>query len=221
MRDWRKLVQERLAVQGQNNAIDESVVQELAEHLEDLDTESRGSSLTQDEELRRIERRVGDWLALRQGIEGMRQEGDVQERVKQFWLPSLVTLLVGWGILATLIWAGVHPYMTHPGNPEGLFLYLPWLVALPFVGALGAYIARRAKSQSWKVYVAGAFPAVAMFMVFLLILPWAFVVNPQVAPGLKATSIMANMVSWVVLPGIALGLGVAMQGMGQRRRPAS
>ena len=137
----------------------------------------------------------------------------MQERVKQFWLPSLVTLLAGWGILAILIWAGVHPYMTHPGSPEGLFLYWPWLVALPFVGALGAYMARRAKSQNWKVYVAGAFPSLAMAMVFLLILPWVFVVNPQVAPALKATSIVANMVSWVILPGIALCLGIAAQGM--------
>ena len=136
----------------------------------------------------------------------------MQKRVKQFWLPSLVTLLLGWGILAILIWAGVQPFMTSPGKPEGLFLYWPWLVALPFVGALGAYMARRAKSQSWKVFVVGAFPAIAMAMVFLLILPWVFVVNPQVAPGLKATSIVANMVSWVILPGIALCLGIAVQG---------
>ena len=137
----------------------------------------------------------------------------MQERVKQFWLPSLVTLVLGWGILTILICAGVQPFMTRPGRPDGLYVYWPWLAALPFVGAWGAYMARRAKSRSWEVHVAGAFPAVAMALVFLSILPWVFAVNPQVAPGLKATSMAANVVSWVVLPGAALYLGIAVQGM--------
>ena len=135
----------------------------------------------------------------------------MQERVKQFWLPSLVTLLLGWGILTILIWAGVQPFMTRPGQAEGLYMYWPWLAALPFVGALGAYMSRRAQSQRWKVYVAGAFPAVAIAIIFLLLLPWGFIVDPQVAPSLKLTGFAAGIVSWVLLPGIALCLGIAIQ----------
>ena len=206
MPDWRQYVKERLG------SADEKVVQELAEHLEDVYSELRTSGVTQEEAIARVERQVDSWPELRREIRAAR-EGEMHERVKQFWLPSLVTLLAGWGILAILLWAGVQPFMTRPGQPDGLFVYWPWLAALPFVGAWGAYMARRAKSQSWMAHVAGAFPAVAMALVFVSILPWVFAVNPQVVPGVKAISIAANFVSWVVLPGAALYLGIAVQGM--------
>jgi len=143
----------------------------------------------------------------------------MQERVKQFWLPSLVTLLAGWGILAILIWAGVQPFMTRPGQPEGLYVYWPWIAALPFVGAIGAYMSRKAQSSGWKIYAAGAFPVIAMAIVFLLILAWSFIVDRQVVPALKLMGFAAGMVSWVVIPGLALCVGIVVESM--RRRPSA
>ena len=67
--------------------------------------------------------------------------------------------------------------------------------------------------RGWKVYVAGAFPVVAIAVVFLLILPWSFIADHQVVPALKLSGFAAGMVSWVLLPGIALCLGIALQGM--------
>ena len=132
----------------------------------------------------------------------------MQERLKQFWLPSLVTLLLSWGCLAILIWAGVQPYMSRPANdPERLLIYWPWLVMLPFVGALGAYMARRAQSNRWKIYTAGAFPVVATAVVFLLLCPWAYM------SGKKFIAVGADMLNWVLLPGIALLIGVAVEGL--------
>lgn len=213
MRDWRPYVRERLAGAGKRQAIDDDVVRELAEHLEDVYAELRTCGMTQAEALRRTQEQAGSWLVLRRGIDAARQEGAMQERVKQFWLPSLVTLLLGWGILAILIRAGVEPNMNRPGRPEGLYVYWPWLMALPFVGALGAYLSRRAQSGRWIAYVSGAFPAVAIAIIFLLILPWGFIVDPQVAPWLKLTAFAAGMISWVLWPGIALCLGIAVQEM--------
>ena len=135
----------------------------------------------------------------------------MNERVRKFWLPSLVTLLVAWGILAILLWAGMQPFMTKPGQADGLFVYWPWLAALPFVGALGAFLARRASLDGWKVYLVGAFPAVAIALVLLLLLPWGFIVDPQVVPSLKLAGFAAGVVSWVLLPGGALCLGAAAQ----------
>jgi len=213
MRDWRKYVRERLAEAGERDDADEQVVRELSDHLDDVYTELRASGLTQAQALRRTSRQVGNWLELRRGIQAVRQEGEMQEHVKQFWLPSLVTLLLGWGILAILIWSGVAPFMTSPGRPDGLYVYWPWLVALPFVGALGAYMSRRTQASRWKVYAAGAFPVIAIAIVFLLVLPWSFIVDRQVVPALKLSAIAADMMSWVVIPGVALCLGIAAQGM--------
>lgn len=206
MRDWRRYVRDRLPELG------DRVVQELAGHLDDVYSDLRSSGLSEPAACEEASKQVGDWLELRRGIQATRQEVVMQERVKQFWLPSLVTLVLGWGILTVVIWAGVRPLMTRPGQPEGLYVYWPWLVALPFVGALGAYLSRQAEMKGWKVYVAGTFPALAIAIVFLLILPWGFVVDSQVAPALKLTGFAAGIVSWVLLPGIALCLGIAAQG---------
>ncbi|HTZ33350.1 MAG TPA: permease prefix domain 1-containing protein, partial [Methylomirabilota bacterium] len=93
MHDWHAYVRE------QSPELDDRVVQELAGHLEDVYSDLRASGLTQAEAIRRAERRVGGWLELRRGIQAARREEAMQERVKQFWLPSLVTLVLGWGIL--------------------------------------------------------------------------------------------------------------------------
>ena len=217
MPDWRKFVRERLPELSGTEAMDEAVVRELAEHLEDVYTELRASGMTQHEAARHTRRQVGSWLDLRRGIHSARREEAMNQRVARFWLPSLVTLLLGWGVLTILIWAGTRPFMTHPAEARGLIIYVPWLVMLPLVGAAGGYLARRSNASGWRVYVAGTFPAIAIAIVFLLILPWAFMIDPEVVPSLKLTSFAALTLSWIVLPGSALCLGVALQGIQQGR----
>jgi hypothetical protein len=48
--------------------------------------------------------------------------------------------------------------------------YLPWLILLPFCGAAGAYLSRRAGGQPALRLVAGLFPVVVLF-VWLLCWP--------------------------------------------------
>ena len=141
----------------------------------------------------------------------------MNERVAKFWLPSLVTLLLGWGILAILIWTGVQPWMTHPAKARGLIVYVPWLIVLPLVGGLGAYLARRSNAQGFRVYVAAAFPAIAAALVFLTVFPWAVLVNRNVGPDFLLVSLAANTISWVILPGIMLCAGVVLEGLRQIR----
>jgi hypothetical protein len=62
-------------------------------------------------------------------------------------------------------------------------------------------------------------PALAWAVVFLVVSPFAFLVNPAVEPSLKVTSILAMVVSWVILPGLALGIGVAIVA-GMKTQPA-
>jgi hypothetical protein len=74
-------------------------------------------------------------------------------------------------------------------------------------------MSRRTQASRWKVYAAGAFPVIAIAIVFLLVFPWSFIVDRQVVPALKLSAIAADMMSWVVIPGVALCLGIAAQGM--------
>lgn len=63
------------------------------------------------------------------------------------------------------------------------------------------------------MYVAGAFPALAIAFVFLITFPFALVVGPQVVPGFKLTELGAMTLSWVIVPGVVLCLGVALQAL--------
>jgi len=212
MPDWPVYVREQLGVSPEYGRVDEDVVTELAEHLEQVYADLLTSGLSPAKAAGRAEEQVGNWMELRQGIESARQEEAMQKRVQQFWLPSLVTLFSAFAALAILIWAGVRPLMTHPAEPQGLIVYVPWLLVLPFIGAVGAYMSRRVQATGWRVYVAGAFPAVAIGLMFLLILPWGFMVDPRVAPSFRFMGLAAGTVSWVILPGIALCVGVELHG---------
>ena len=150
MGNWRKYVRERFAESGDSGRADEPVVEELAEHLEDVYAEQCATGLGQAEAWRQAERQVEDWRKLRRDIEAARREGAMSERVTKFWMPSFVTLLLGWGTLALLIWARVQPFTTGARGAKGLIVYAPWLMVLPLVGALGAYMARRAKARGWQ-----------------------------------------------------------------------
>jgi hypothetical protein len=212
MPDWREYVRGQLIAASNYRPVDEDVVTELAEHLEQVYVELRTSGLSNAEALQQARKQAGNWTELRRGIELARQEGVMQVGVRQFWLPSLVTLFSAFAALAILIWAGVQPWMTHPAEPRGLVVYVPWMLVLPFIGAAGAYLSRRAQATPWKVYVAGAFPAFAIALLFLMILPWGFVVDPQVVPAFRLRGLAAGTISWVILPGIALCLGITIQG---------
>jgi hypothetical protein len=42
---------------------------------------------------------------------------------------------------------------------------------------------------------------------------FAFLVDPRVAPFFKMTSLFENAISWMILPGVALSLGIALEGL--------
>ena len=52
---------------------------------------------------------AGNWKEIRRELFLVQRERTIEERVKQIWIPSLVTLLSAWVALALLIWAGTQP----------------------------------------------------------------------------------------------------------------
>jgi hypothetical protein len=141
------------------------------------------------------------------------------DRVRQVWIPTLVTLVLSGVALAILGWANVQPITWHAGEARGIILNLPWLLFLPLAGGIGAYLSR-AQASGWCVYASGLSPALAWGIVFVLVAPFALFVNPAVAPSFKITSILAKAISWVIQPAVALGIGVMAEGM-RKVRPAA
>jgi hypothetical protein len=60
-----------------------------------------------------------NWHELNKGITSAEMEVTMIDRVKQIWVPSLVTPLASWGVLTVLIWSGTQPIISHPGEPRG------------------------------------------------------------------------------------------------------
>jgi hypothetical protein len=125
----------------------------------------------------------------------------------------------GLGCLALLIWAGTQPVISHPGESRSVILYIPWLLGLPVIGAAGGYLSRRAHGTGWRAYLAGTFPALAIAVIFFVTFPFALVIDPQVVPEFKLSALATMTLSWVILPGIALCMGVALQGLRKTHRP--
>jgi hypothetical protein len=213
MTDWSAYIREHLHSAPGELAGSSEVVGELAGHLEECYAALLARGVSEEEAFSRTCAQTGNWEELCRGIVSAKEEGMMHDRVRQIWVPSLVTLLSAWGILALLIWSGTRPVVSHPGDPRGLILYVPWLFLLPFVGAAGGYLSRRAQGGGRRAYVAGLFPALAMGAVLMLVSPFAFVINSQVVPAFKIASLAAMTLSWVILPGVALSAGVALQGL--------
>jgi hypothetical protein len=221
MRDWRAYVEGRLGALRLEQVEAEEVVRELAGHLEECYEALRAQGVGEEEAFGRACAVAGNWAELRRGVISAK-EGRMSDRVKQIWIPSLVTLFVGWAVLGVVVWSGTNPWKEYDSAPRRVDLetlaavviwYWPWLLSLPFIGAAGAYLSRRAKATGWRVYLSATFPVLAVAVVFAVTFPFALVVDTQVAPFFKVTSMLANVVSWMVLPGIALCLGVALQSM--------
>jgi len=224
MRDWRAYVEGRLGTLRLERTEADEVVRELAGHLEECYEALRAQGVSEEAAFSRAGAEAGNWAELRRGVI-LVKEGRMSDRVKQIWIPSLVTLS-GWAVLGVVIWS---PLMWESWNaarrgvilfPPLVILYWPWLLSLIFIGAAGAYLSRRAKATGWRVYLSGAFPVLTVGVVFAVTFPFAFVVDAQVAPFFKITSMLANVVSWIVLPGIALWLGVVVEGMLRQKRVA-
>ena len=213
MPDWSAYVREHLGSVDSALTGEEEIASELAGHLEECYAALRAQGIPEKEAFSRTCAQAGNWEKLRWGIASAKQEAMMHERVKQIWVPGLVTLLSSYIVLALLQWVGTRPLTSHPGEPRGVVFYVPWLLILPLIGAAGAYMSRRAQGKGWHVYIAASLPALALGAFFLLLFPLAFVIEPRVPLQIKGTAFVAFMLSWVILPGVLLSIGVALQGL--------
>jgi hypothetical protein len=217
MPDWRAYVREHLGSLRRSPAEEEEAVAELAAHLEDFHAALLASGTPEAEAFSRTCARAGNWKQLRSEIIAAKQEGTMRDRIRQIWLPGLVTFMSAYFVLILLQRLGARPLYSHPGEPVGVIFYLPWLFLLPLVGVMAGYLSRRAQGEGWRVYLASCVPVLALAALFLVLFPVSFIVDKQVPPQTKVATLVALMFGWVLLPGIALCAGVALQGL--RNRP--
>lgn len=228
MPDWKNEASRKLANTGFSSAEREEVARELAGYLEEVSSDARDRGLDESAAAQPALAELHEDPHLGANLYRARQEGNMNDRTKQLWLPGLTSLfaIVVMGTLAQQL-AG---YLTRFGNRENVetswqVLYFSWFYGLVFIGAAGAYWSRRAGGGRIAQMFAGLFPGFLFLAVF-----WRM----KVAGGGGALSLRYGPFAFppsffdgrafgsIIIPSTALLLGVLpfLLGWGPRKRPS-
>jgi hypothetical protein len=210
MRDWREVVGQKLAGLALEPEEKREVLEELAEHLEETYQSLRRQGISEQDAAQRALSEVSDWNDLRRKIDSARKkENNMSDRVKQFWLPSLLTLLLSMGLLMLIQFLGPSPWVV--ARKSGWLLiapvavvYLPWLISLPVIGAMGAYLSNRAGGSQRAVFSSIVFPVLPYLALFLIAVPVALILDDHVAHNVMFRALFVGLFAWVLAPGAAL-----------------
>jgi hypothetical protein len=224
MRDWDELVRRQLLDLGLETDERNEVISEIAAHLEENYEELRRQGMTEEEAARHTLSQVEDWQKLSRLIQVARKkENGMTNRVRQFWLPSLLTFFLSMGLLMLIQLFGPKPWSVVIKNGWSLIanaamIYLPWLFSLPLIGAMGAYLSNRAGGSKRAMFSSTVFPVVPYLALFLLALPVTAVVDARLGPHIMLLALFVNILAWVVAPAAALLTGgVLVQHLLSRR----
>jgi hypothetical protein len=235
MPDWEREAQRRLKNTKFPSAGREEVARELSGYLDDISDESHATGADESSATARAVRELNEDPRLGAHLYRARQEGNMNDRTKQLWLPG-ITMLFASGVLEWLLqlvsFHFSHRVVFHGEEGTGsmyvllgqspmTLAYFAWLCVLPFIGAAGTYWSRRAGSGRALQAAAGLFPALLWFAVFVgeevarsqgtmeVHLALYYLFGPSNAPGPFSWSRIEHSLSWsIVFPFTALLLGV-------------
>jgi hypothetical protein len=161
MPDWHKLVHDHLSQLALEPGERGEVVEELAAHLEETFHDLRRQGFSEEDATRGCLLEVEDWRGLGLRIEAARRKEEIMSnRVTQLWVPGLVTFALSMGLLAVAEIYGPKPWILSWGNLPVMVVHIPWLLGLPVVGALGAFLSRRAGGSRRAIFSSIVFPVV-------------------------------------------------------------
>ena len=216
MRNWETIVEEQLNGLALEPAESAEVIAELAAHLAESCEEMRRQGMTEAEAVRRTLSQVDDWKKLGRLIQNARTKENVMtNRVKQFWLPSLLTLFLSMGLLMLVQFFGPNPWVIARKSAWSLIapvavIYLPWLFSLPLIGATGAYLSNRAGGSRRAMLTSIVFPVLPYSAFFLVALPVTAIFNDRLGHNIMFLALFVGLLAWVVAPAAALLTGGAL-----------
>ena len=134
------------------------------------------------------------------------------DRVKQLWFPAMLTLLLSMGLLMLIQIFGPNPWTVSRKSGWTLVapvavIYLPWLLSLPVIGAMGAFLSNRAGGSKRAVFSSIVFPVLPYLVFFLVALPVMAIFNDRLAHNIMFGALFVGLFAWVLAPGAALVAG--------------
>jgi len=210
MPDWQKLVRRRLSGLALDSTEREDVHTELAAHLEESYESLRTKGLLEHAAVQQTLAQVADWKDLRRRIQIARtmKESIMNDRVRQLWLPGLLTFALSMGLLELVQKFGPRPFILDldKGTPVRMF-YTSWLLTLPLAGAIGALLSKRAGGSLRMLAISSVFPILPFGVVFLIAIPAGLLMSHALAHHIVASAFLTMMFGWVLVPGVALLAG--------------
>lgn len=226
MRDWEALVRQQLAGLALEAGEMDEIMRELAAHLEETFEELRRQGLSEETAAERALSQVKNWQSLRKKIQSVRRKEDVMtDRVKQVCLPGFLTLFLSVMMLMAIQFFGPQPLFVSASG-RGMtapvaVIYVPWLVSLLLIGAIGAYLAGRAGASARATFLSIMFPVLPHSIFFVIWIPVSLILGDHISHNTMPSALLMGLVGWVVLPGAALLAGGLPVQLLRARRPAS
>ena len=173
MPDWRRLVSEKFDGVHLPSAEKEEISAELGSHLEDVYEEQRRLGLRDSEAREGALNEVLDWAELTRRIHNAkREEGIMNDRTKQLWLPGMASFWTAMICEIALNRLGFGPLtggpMFHYRLPQ--VNYAVWLIAELCCGALGAYLSRRAGGTRSARLFAALFTSAVLLVTMVIVI---------------------------------------------------
>jgi hypothetical protein len=129
-------------------------------------------------------------------------------RVRQLWAPALFTFLVSLTVqFVALSVPRLPPWVFFTRNRVSVVLAPLWLLALPFIGALGAWLSLRAGGNSRDRLLAALGSAWLNGSMVTLGVPLSMAIERDFSLRTKLTAYIAYMVAWCLVPAVLLVLG--------------
>ncbi|MHB8501535.1 MAG: permease prefix domain 1-containing protein [Candidatus Acidiferrales bacterium] len=226
MPDWEGIVRRELGGLVLEPEERREVVAELAAHLEETCEVLLRQGMGEEEAVRRTLSQIGNSRDLRLRIQRARNEEDnMTDRVRQLWLPGLLTLLLSMVVLMVIQFVGPRPLIVSAHGwrmtaPVAV-IYVPWLLSLIPIGAMGAYLAGRGGASQRAVLLSIVFPVLPYLALFVIALPVSLILDDHVAHNVRLSALLLGLLAWVMLPAMALLAGGLPVQLLRARRLAS
>ena len=220
MPDWNSEASRKLANSELSPEEREEISRELAGYLDDLCSDAPARGLDDPAATQIAAAELHEDKHLGAHLYHARKENpmNANDRSKRFWLPGGTVLLASAATLAIFQATGLSPYYPHFWSARfgstdiwlrySFFIFVPWLCILPFLGGAAAYWSRRAGSTRAVTVAAGLFPVTVFLATFAVFVPVALATGTLPPAKIFVPALTGQILSWVIIPGVALLLGV-------------
>ena len=205
MSDWKKVVLQHMTQLNLPARTREEVIAELAAHLEDSECEACPDQTAASESIDAV-----PWQKLARAISrAKREEGIMNQRTRELWLPAMANLTV----YTIMMYVGAFCFnetiwtpRISSGSHSPLPIFHPWLFMLPLCGAVGAVLAKRSEATRGTRVIVGLAPSLVWLAVFS-IMGLAFVSAPSYFKSFPLGQVGLAAFGWIVVPGLLLLVG--------------